>query len=98
MLSETLLAEVSEAMPPSRPQAAPVRPPAIKPLPRRGMSGPAQSSSLTFSHKTRLPNDLSAPQIDAMTNTGTSDQLKEISHMPSSSGRPIHGIVATLPK
>src|SRR5258706_9865025 len=68
-LRDTLLDEVSEATPPSRPEIATHMPSAIRPDPIRRVSGFCQLSLLTFSHKTRLPNDFSAPQIDTITKT-----------------------------
>src|SRR5262245_47642675 len=94
-LSDTLLDEVSDATPPSRPEIATQIPSAIRPFPIRRVSGFCQLSSLTFSHMTRLPNDFNAPQIDTITKVGNSDQRKLMSNMPSSAGSPIHGACAT---
>src|SRR5262245_9662176 len=94
-LNETLLDEVSDATPPSRPDAATAMPSAIRPSPMRFMSGLVHWSSLTFSHMTKLPKDFNAPQIDTITNTGSSDQRKSMSNAPSSDGSPIQGAAAT---
>src|SRR5262245_35395043 len=94
-LSETLLDEVSDATPPSRPDAATAIPSAIRPSPMRLVSGLVHSSSLTFSHRTKLPKDFNAPQIDTITKAGNNDQRKSISNAPSSVGSPIHGAAAT---
>src|SRR2546422_8447845 len=67
-LKETLLDEVSEATPPSRPDTVTAIPSAMSPSPMRLVSGLIHSSSLTFSHMTRLPNDFNAPQIDTIAN------------------------------
>src|SRR6266511_2375242 len=81
-LSETLLDEVSDATPPSRPDTVTAIPSAIRPSPMRLVSGLVHSSSLTFSHMTRLPKDFNAPQIDTITKAGNRDQRKSMSKAP----------------
>src|SRR3954451_15727765 len=66
-----LLDEVSEATPPMRPEIVTQMPSAIRPPPIRRVSGFCQLSSLTFSHRTRLPNDFRAPQIDTIMKTSS---------------------------
>src|SRR5262245_22619252 len=94
-LKDTLLDEVSEATPPITPETVTAIPSATSPSPMRLVSGLVHLSSLTFSHMTRLPNDFSAPQIDTITNTGTSDQRKSRSKAPASVGIPTQGASST---
>src|SRR5262249_7356403 len=94
-LRDTLLDDVSDATPPSRPDTVTAMPSAIRPLPMRLVSGAVHSSSLTFSHMTRLPNDFNAPQIDTIANTGSSDQRNSRSNAPLSHGKPSHGADTT---
>ena len=61
----------------------------------RLVSGLVHSSSLTFSHMTRLPKDFNAPQSDTITKTGNSDQRKSMSNAPASVGSPIQGASTT---
>src|SRR5579871_1754579 len=74
LLSDTLLEDVSEATPPSNPEAATATASAMRPLPTRLMSGSVQASSLIFSQRTRLPKDFKAPQMETMAKAGSSDQ------------------------
>ena len=94
-LKETLLDDVSDATPPSRPDTVTAMPSAIRPSPMRLVSGLVHWSSFTFSHMTRLPNDFNAPQIDTITKTGSSDQRKSMSNAPVSDGSPIQGASTT---
>src|SRR5262245_23193993 len=76
LLNDTLLAEVSEAIPPSNPDRVTHRPSATSPPLTRVMSGRLQPSSLIFSHRMRLPKDFSAPVIETIAKVGNNDQLK----------------------
>jgi hypothetical protein len=60
LLRATLLAEVSEAMPPRSPDKATQTESASRPPLMRLMSGCFQSSSFTFSHIIKLPKDFRA--------------------------------------
>ena len=81
-LRATLLAEVSEAMPPRSPDMVTEIESASSPPPMRLMSGSFQSSSFTFSHIIKLPKDFRAPVIETMANVGNRDHRKSRENIP----------------